>query len=579
MKSNVSLLLILICLLTPRVAASTTNTSISFSDSLRQVVSQIEGMDKIALWRHIILQYTNNGETDKARTAIALLSEDADKLGDPTAISQAKIQLLTYYYNQHEIDSLEMFAPAYLDYFEKHGKLDMYFRLCEIRIILAGASKNSKMGEDLIQEMYDKAQELNYPEGIGTALKHLGNLYITMYRFDEAEESFREALDILKTSKQPGVCNEVYMLYTNMLLSAERYDDSLALLNEQEPYLHQTDSICTAMGMPGAATAFYFYMHRGFFHTYVHLKNAPMARHYLKLMQASPLSKGGGLYIPIELKIATIELYTLEKRYPEALAISDSLLDLVKQMNEPGGINNILRRQQRIYLGMGNAEELYRVVTELEAHNDSIQTLEYNAKLDELRTIYEVDKIKLEKEKQRIYTLAAMGGCALLLAILILSVVYARRLRQKNLALYRQIQATRAAEVAEAASHCPQVSTVNEPLSREAELFRAITELMQKDHLFIRPDLDRKSLAETMGTNEKYIADAIREGTGETVLAYISRLRLQHALLLFDKHPEFSLEAIAEESGHSSYSSFYRTFTKVYGMNPSEYKKLASKAS
>lgn len=580
MKKNVSILLILICLLTPRIAASATNTTTSFSDSLRQTVSQAEGMERITLWRQIVIQYTIDGKTDKARAAIALMNEEAEKQGDPAAISKAKIQLLTYYYNQHDIDSLEMLAPAYLDYFEKHNQLDVYFRLYELRIILAGASNNNKAGNDLTQEMYNKAQQLNYPDGIGTALKHLGNLYINMGRYDEAETSFREALDILKQSKQPGVCNEVYMLYTNMLLSADRYDDSLALLNEQEPYLHQTDSIYKAMGIPDFTTVFYFYMYRGFFNTYINLKDAPMARHYLQLMQASPFAQGSGLYIPIELKNAAIDLYTLEKRYAEALVVSDSLLPLLKQMNEPGGIYNILVRRKKIYRGMGNTEGLYRTVTELEEHNDSIQTLEYNAKLDELRTIYEVDKIKLEKEKQRIYTLAATGGCALLLVILALSVVYTRRLRQKNLALYRQIQTARAAE---AASHTPApainkaANSETEAITREAELFRTITEVMQKEQYFIRPELDRKLLAELLGTNEKYVADAIRQGTGETVLTYIARLRLQYTLQLFDQHPDLSLETVAEESGHTSYSSFYRSFTKHYGMNPSEYKKLALK--
>lgn len=576
MKQKVCFLFVLICLFTIQATLFAVNTPVSFGDSLRQTVSHAEGMERINLWQQIVVGYSVNGELDKMRAAITLMHEDAEATGDPAVVSRPMIQLLAYYYNQHYTDSFELVVPAYLEHFEKNNQLDLYFRAFELRVVLSATINEKDVQEtDLIQEMYEKARQLNYPEGIGTALKHMGNRYITMERYTEAEESFREALSVLGKSTQPGICNEVYMLYVNMLLNAKRYDDSLELLKKQEPYLQQTDSIYTAKGIPGAATAFYFYMYRGFFNTYFNLENVPMARHYLELMKASPIARGGGMYILIELQSATLDLYTLEGRYAEAVTISDSLLTWYKQMNEPAGIHNQLARQRNLYLRMGNAEKLNETFKELQAHNDSIMSLEQNAKIDELRTIYEVDKIKLEKEKQRIYTLAATGGCLLLFVILILTVVYTRKLKQKNLSLYRQIQERlRAEEEVEKSILAP---ATDQPLTREAELFRSLTELMQKERLFVQQDIDRKTLAEVLGTNEKYVANAIRQGTGETVLAYISRLRLQYALQLFDKHPDYSLEAVAEESGHSSYSTFYRTFTKFYGMSPSEYKRLALK--
>lgn len=172
------------------------------------------------------------------------------------------------------------------------------------------------------------------------------------------------------------------------------------------------------------------------------------------------------------------------------------------------------------------------------------------------------------------YMVCLLVGCVLLFVILILSILYTRKLKQKNLSLYRQIHERIRAE--EEVEKTKLGQNNNQPQNREAEIFCLLTELMQKEQLYVRQDLDRKILADILGTNEKYVADAIRQGTGETVLTYISRLRLQHAMLLFDKHPDYSLEYVAEESGHSSYSTFYRTFTKYYGISPSEYKKMAS---
>lgn len=575
MKQNVSLFLLLICLLVPCKALSNPSTSISFGDSLRQVVSQSEEPNKFREWQRIVTYYNVNSQLDKMRLTIDAMSEYAEKSDNPRMIALPKIQLLIYYYNKHDRDSLEMFAPAYLECFKEQNLLYQYFQTYEFRILLAQNNpeyENDKV--ELVMEMYEKAREFNYPEGIALALKHLGNYYISIGRYDDAENSFCEALDILESSKQPGACNEVYMLYVNMLQNESRYDDVLALLKKQEPYIKKTDSICLALGAPGATTMYRFYMDRGYFYAYIGMKDKEMARHYLQVMKESPLAKGG-VYTPMELQHATIDLYILEEKYNEALTLSDSLLFIAKQMNEWGAIKDQLNRQRKLYLLMGDAVKLNEIVNQQQAHNDSITSLEQNAKIDELRTIYEVDKIKFEKEKQRIYTLAATVGCALLFIILILSVVYTRRLKQKNWILYQQIQGRLHAEEDVEKSILTPANA--ETPSRETELFRNITEVMQKKRLFAQPDIDRKGLAEAMGTNEKYVADAIRQATGETVLGYITRLRMQHALLLLEKQPELSLEAVAEESGHSSYSSFYRTFTKAYGMNPSEYKKLASK--
>jgi transcriptional regulator GlxA family with amidase domain len=77
-------------------------------------------------------------------------------------------------------------------------------------------------------------------------------------------------------------------------------------------------------------------------------------------------------------------------------------------------------------------------------------------------------------------------------------------------------------------------------------------------------------------TNEAYLADAIHEATGETVSTYLSNLRLQYSLTLLNESPHLTFDAIAIDSGHGSYSSFFRLFTKKYGISPSEYRKLAA---
>jgi AraC-like DNA-binding protein len=177
------------------------------------------------------------------------------------------------------------------------------------------------------------------------------------------------------------------------------------------------------------------------------------------------------------------------------------------------------------------------------------------------------------KEKTRNYLLFALAGCLILAIALGIWIYLHRQIAKKNRSLYLQIQ-----ELVQKEKAVEQqlLTTPEEALSRTMQIFRNLSELMQKEKPFTDPDLNRKKLSDRLGTNEVYLADAIREATGETLSTYISGMRLQYTLELLNEYPDMTYDAIAIDSGHGSYSSFFRSFTKKYGITPSEYRKLAA---
>ncbi|MDR2679375.1 MAG: helix-turn-helix domain-containing protein [Tannerella sp.] len=179
-----------------------------------------------------------------------------------------------------------------------------------------------------------------------------------------------------------------------------------------------------------------------------------------------------------------------------------------------------------------------------------------------------------ENTHTRNYLFFALGGCSILTVALGIWFCYTRLVRRKNRSLYLRIQKLihLEGEAKERLLNVPE-----EKLSREMQIFRRLSRYMQDEKPFIDPALNRKMLAARMNTNETYLADAIRETTGETVSSYISGLRLRYALMLLNEHPEMTLDTIAVDSGHGSYSPFFRSFTKKYGITPSEYRKMSAK--
>ena len=117
-----------------------------------------------------------------------------------------------------------------------------------------------------------------------------------------------------------------------------------------------------------------------------------------------------------------------------------------------------------------------------------------------------------------------------------------------------------------------------EKLTANQQLFCRICDLMDgSDHIYTDADLDRYRLAQLLGTNEHYITDAISTCTdGKSVNGFLNEYRLRYAARRLATTTD-AIGVIAELSGFSR-SSFFRIFSEVYGMSPSEYRKASMKS-
>lgn len=237
-----------------------------------------------------------------------------------------------------------------------------------------------------------------------------------------------------------------------------------------------------------------------------------------------------------------------------------------------------LTLKKTILADMGRWREAYENQALVEEAKDSLDSSRFARELSELQTIYEVDKMSAQKKRQQVVLLFSVLCCALLLSIVIVYIVYYNRLRRKNQSLYEQINSN-LRNVGSSAKVLQM--TPEDELSREMQLYRKIACLMEEEKPYRDATFNRTALAKMMGTNEKYVADAVREGAGTTVSNYITDIRLNCSLeLLSDESGNgepVSLDDVARDSGFGSYSSFWRAFQKKFSMTPSEYRSLHNK--
>ena len=89
---------------------------------------------------------------------------------------------------------------------------------------------------------------------------------------------------------------------------------------------------------------------------------------------------------------------------------------------------------------MGRIDDAFQLFDEIIATNDSLKNVEVNARFDELRTRYEVEKHIAEKERNFHYFLFALGICLVLTLLLAGVFYYNRVIAIKNRKLYERIK-------------------------------------------------------------------------------------------------------------------------------------------
>jgi AraC-like DNA-binding protein len=221
---------------------------------------------------------------------------------------------------------------------------------------------------------------------------------------------------------------------------------------------------------------------------------------------------------------------------------------------------------------MGRWREAYDNSKRWVAKKDSVANASSAAKLMELQTQYQVDHLKYEKKANLVLFISAAVLCIILMLGFWLLYRHYCILRRKNSALYEMLHHLQQSEedVDLVKQRIPE-----EELSREEVLYRRMCELMHDEKIFTE-QIGRKDLAERLGTNVTYIADAVRQcANGMKVSEFINLYRLRYASELLTNHSELSINAVGEEAGFSSRTTYYRLFGDYFGMSPNEFRSIA----
>lgn len=528
-------------------------------DSLKNVLEMADYQKRIDTYQKLADIYAGELNTAVQREWLEKAAAEARKAGDAEEEGKFRTFILSSLSNDDRNKFLEE-LPKTLEFLEKHKNWYHYFKLYELKVKCYLYSDASEQAQQVAQEMYDMAKEVGYLDGAAVALTILGRMYHGANKYEQAREAFQEAREIAVEH------STFFELYDNML-NLYSNQEALEICAEYEALLKEYESYPNASNMDIT----WYYLNLSYAEHYAEVGDLDKADEYLAKGDASPWSKHplGRL----SFWQSRSRVYFAREMFDEGIADLDSAcmsaLSRGSVLQAHHGYHDIAQKAYesgRYKLAADTYQMIY-------AQADSLMSAQSIERLNDLRTQYEVDKIEAQKERQRIIIMWSVTGCLLLSALVLLLIWHSRSLHRKNLSLYRQIQesARNEKEATKALLLTPE-----QKLSRELVLFRKLSEYMSTEKPFVDPSFDRLALCAHLGTNEKYLANAVREGADTTVAAYISDFRLNYSLGLLSGDPTASLDMISEASGYSAYSTFFRVFTRRYGMSPSDYRKLST---
>ncbi len=292
---------------------------------------------------------------------------------------------------------------------------------------------------------------------------------------------------------------------------------------------------------------------------------------------------GDLMQLPANLEL-TVRYLMAAGRYDEAITYMNHIDTLSPASERPPITFDIIRDRMvphyKALLKAGHSTEALATASDICSAIDSALMAQKHSDAAELSVIYETqqkDKALEQKESTERLYLIVIIGLMLLLAISAIGLWHiltaTRKLHEKNREMFDTIQLM-AHQEKKIEDHLLNSRPAESETSTQ-KLYRQLIELMREKQPYTNSELTRENLAQMLGTNSRYVADAIREcSDGMTLSEYLDDWRIRYAAQMLT-NTDKPVGIIVDMSGFSSRSHFNTLFREKFKMPPTEYRRAS----
>lgn len=270
--------------------------------------------------------------------------------------------------------------------------------------------------------------------------------------------------------------------------------------------------------------------------------------------------------------------YLLESgKYKEALDYLQPLYDLQQKsdtINED--YYGTLTNKACAYFGTGDTENAYKLSLRAATIQDSLFMRERKNKAQELAITFkmnekELDLVRSQAEAQRVRILIfAACGVALIMFIIVIFLL----LRYRATLMRNKIAARQIDELISQKENSYQFPTISDSKdSNDYADFVRMEKTIVEDSLFLQRNFNRDAISEHCNIPRARVSVLIQQFAGMSPGDYINKLKILYSVKLIKEHKEWTIDAIAEEAGYSSRSTYYQNFYKIFGITPAQYRR------
>lgn len=95
-----------------------------------------------------------------------------------------------------------------------------------------------------------------------------------------------------------------------------------------------------------------------------------------------------------------------------------------------------------------------------------------------------------------------------------------------------------------------------------------------EEKYYLKEQITLEEMAQALRISRNTLSSLINSEEKQNFYAWINMLRIEHSQMLFNEHPDYTIGEIAQLTGFSEAANFSRTFKKITGQTPSEWRAV-----